>query len=263
VSEPTAKYSSRKRPPSVFAKCDLLEGLSQGRCPVCHATEKATRKYIHSFLYEGMMSPIARQDFLDGGGFCHAHFWQTKTIEQECWDDGFGVAILCENLLEASLKDLENLTPGQAGLRASLVRIRRVKSGRETSRNPGHGCIACKASRGSELHLLSALEGWLGDSDFADRFNQSPGLCLRHIRAAGEQWTSQASLEAVRLSGKKWISHLLKEIREFQRKHDFQYKHEPRGTEWTSPERAIEFLVAPKGKLEALSDLTLNRRRRQ
>ena len=263
MSDPTAKHTPRKRPPSVFAKGDLLEGLSRGECPVCHARQKATRRYIHSFLYEGMMSPIARQDFLEGGGFCREHFWQAKAIEAECWTDGFGVAILCENLLEASLKDLEKLARSQVGLRAGILKIRRPTNRQEAPRSRGIGCIACKASRSSEQHYLSALEEWLNDSDFNERFIESTGLCLRHIRAAGEQWISEPALEVVSRIAKKCVDHLLKELREFQRKHDYRFKHEPRGPEWTSPERSIAFFVGPRVQIGDMGELQPVRRTRR
>jgi tRNA nucleotidyltransferase/poly(A) polymerase len=263
MSDPMAKNTPRRRPPSVFAKGDFLEGLSRGECPVCYATQKAARKYIHSFLYEGMMSSIARQDFLDGGGFCHEHFWQAKAIEQECWADGFGVAILCENLLEASLKDLERLKQPKAGLRTRLATIRRAARDREKHCAPEAGCIACKSSRSSERHFLSALEEWLHDDEFAERFNQSSGLCLHHIRAASEQWTSGVAFEAMGHVAKKWIGQLLEELREFQRKHDYRFKNEPRGAEWTSPERSLDFLVGANVLVNNTQELLQVRRPRR
>ncbi len=263
MSDRSPKPTVRKRPPSVFAKGDFLEGLSRGECPICHATKKATRKYIHSFLYEGMMSPIARQDFLEGGGFCHEHFWQAEAIEQECWADGFGVAILCENLLETFLKDLEKVAQSRIGFKANLAKIRRTVREQDSRQFQGDGCIACKSSRGSEQHYLAALEEWLDDSDFNERFHQSTGLCLFHLRAARQRWASEQALETVSRVAKKLTGHLLKELREFQRKHDYRFKHEPRGAEWTSPERSIAFLVGSKADTNGIEDLPPVRRTRR
>jgi hypothetical protein len=263
MSDRSAKPTVRKRPPSVFAKGDFLEGLSRGECPVCHATKKAARKYIHSFLYEGMMSPIARQEFLEGGGFCHEHFWQAKAIEEECWADGFGVAILCENLLESSLKDLGKLVQSRNGFKASLAKFRKAARERDTNLSSGDGCIACEASRSSEQHYIAALEEWLDDSDFNERFHQSTGLCLFHLRAARQRWTSETAFEAVSHVAKKWIGHLLRDLREFQRKHDYRFKHEGRGPEWTSPERSIAFLVGSNVDTNGIEDLPPVRRTRR
>jgi uncharacterized protein DUF6062 len=194
-----------------------------------------------------MMSPSARKDFLEGAGFCRKHFWQAKAIEQECWADGFGVAILCENLLDAALNDLVKIWANKAGLKAGLFKLRRPsgRQGGQVQLIPGSGCIACKAAMNSEEHYLSTLQELLGDSDFAERWRESAGLCLVHIRAAAGQWTSDAAMELIRRTTEKRVRQLLNELREFQRKHDYQYKNEPRGEECSSPERTIEFLVGP------------------
>jgi hypothetical protein len=42
------------------------------------------------------------------------------------------------------------------------------------------------------------------------------------------------------------VRKLIAELRGFQRKHDYQYRHEPRGLESTSPQGAIQFLVGPR-----------------
>ena len=173
------------------------------------------------------------------------------------------MAILCENLLETSLKDLGKLQHPEASLKTGLAKIRRVARAQKRRWVPGIGCIACKASSSSERHYLSALEEWLYDEDFAERFGQSTGLCLFHIRATCEQWASQPALEAVTHVAKKWVMHLLKELREFQRKHDYRFKQEPRGSEGISPERSIAYLVGfrePIGGLEELQHIRPARR---
>jgi len=257
MSDPSPSRQTHKPPPSLFAKIDLQDGLSSGECPVCHASRKATRRYLHSFLYEGMMSSIARQDFLDGGGFCREYFWQAKGIEEECWADGLGAAILCENLLDVSLKHLEALAKTRVGLKATLLNIRKPAKKKGTGMRllPGSRCIACKAAKGTEEHYLAVLEELLDEADFCGRFRESTGLCLHHIQAAAEQWTSETAVELVRRAAKKRIGHLLNELREFQRKHDYRYKHEPRGSEWSSPERTIDFLVGPKADLGGFEEL--------
>lgn len=134
------------------------------------------------------------------------------------------MAILCENLLEASLKDFEKLQQLKVGLKTRLAKMRRAARDKEGRWAPEGGCIACKSSRSSEQHYLSALEEWLHDEDFAERFNQSTGLSLLHIRVASEQWPSGPALEAIRHVAKKQIGPLLQELREFRRKHDCRFK---------------------------------------
>jgi hypothetical protein len=231
-----------------FSMMGLKEALARGGCVLCQALRTSLRRYLFSFLYEGMMSGIVREEFLEGGGFCEQHFWQAKGIEEECWAEGFGVAILCEDLLQRSLKDLELLSKNPDRLTRNFLKIRRSSaiSAKRFRLVAGTDCIACAVLKGSEEHLLMVLEELLEESDFGDRYRHSAGLCLRHLQEAAKHWESTAALHLVKARAQEVVHLLLTELREFQRKHDYQYKHEPRGLEWSSPERAIEFLVGPR-----------------
>lgn len=209
------------------------------------------------------MSSLARQEFLDCGGFCREHFWEAKEIERECWADGFGVGILCENLLESFAKDLEKLYQNRAGSRTSLLKIRGPEKRREDPFGPGGKCLACDIARSTEERYLATLEELLGDSDFRERFRISPGLCISHIHAAMKGWASETGVEIVRQVATNQIRQLINELREFQRKHDYRYKHEPRGNESSSPERAISFLAGLRRELGRLEDLQPTHRTRR
>jgi len=248
-----------------FARMGLKDALARGGCPLCQALGTSLRRYLFSFLYEGMMSCIAREEFLKGGGFCQQHFWQAKWIEEECWADGFGISILCENLISRSLKDLEVWTQSGKTLKTGFLRFRKPAKKRGGGFNliPGNRCIACVILRSSEEHYLGALEDRLEEPDFADRYNDSPGLCLRHLQTAAERWQLPAALELVKVRAQHVLHELLAELREFQRKHDYQYKHEPRGSEWSSPERTIDFLVGPRADLTGFKELQPTRRTRR
>ncbi|HUY13737.1 MAG TPA: DUF6062 family protein [Terriglobia bacterium] len=237
--------STRERRAGWFTTSALKDALAKGGCAVCEALNTSVRRYIFSFLYEGMMSGDAREKFLHGGGFCAQHFRQAKVIEKESWSDGFGIAILCENLLERSLKDIEALRADPYVFKRQRPRLwgNHEGSGRVFQLAPGRDCMVCAMARESEEHYLEAVEELLEESEFAKRYRQSGGFCLGHLRAGAETWTSPAALSAVCEIAQNQVWRLLGELREFQHKHDYQYKHEPRGEEWSSPQRAIEFLT--------------------
>ena len=260
MSNPSSSFQVSKRGPFVLARIALQDGLSSGECPICYSSRKTTRRYIHSFLYEGMMSSLARQGFLDGGGFCREHFWQAKAIENECWADGFGVAILCENLLSAFVKDLEKADKIRAGLKTRFLKVRRRGRRRKTHFPPGPQGPACDIARSTGDHYLKTLEELLDDSDFCEDYRRSTGLCLSHVYVAIESWTSETAVESVRRLANSQVNQLINELREFERKHDYQYKHEPRGSEWSPPERAIDFLVGRKPKSDGFDKLKPARR---
>jgi hypothetical protein len=233
--------STRERRAGWFTTIALKDGLAKGGCAVCQALNTSVRRYIFSFLYEGMMSADAHERFLQGGGFCAQHFRQAKAIEDESWTDGFGIAILCENLLEKSLKNVELMQTSRNGSKRGFLGVRR---GEAVFRlYPGRGCTVCAMAHESEAHYLEALEELLSEPDFTRRYERSRGVCLGHVQAAAQTWTLSASLSVVREVADRHVRQLISELREFQRKHDYQYKHEPRGEEWSAPERAIEFLT--------------------
>lgn len=259
---PVAETKS-KRKPSWLAKTALERGLAAGGCPVCWSLRRVVRRYIFSFLYEGMMSPSAREAFLKGGGFCQQHFWQAKDIEAEHWADGFGLAILCENLLARSLQDVRQIPESRPGKKPALLGISRRSSGQPASfaLTPGSGCRACAVLRESENHYLTVLEELLQEADFGERYQGSAGLCLQHLRMAAETWHSSPALTLVKSNAERVVLQLLAELREFQRKHDYQYRHEPRGAESTSPERAITFLAGMKADTDASDEVRATERR--
>jgi Family of unknown function (DUF6062) len=210
-----------------------------------------------------MMSSLARQEFLEGGGFCREHFWEAKNIERECWADGFGVAILCENLLEAFAQDLEKLGTTKPGSNMGFRKLRRLARNREFPFTPGRKCLACEIARSTEQRHLATLEELLTDSNFRDGFDQSAGLCVGHICTSSEHWTSETAVAIVKRVATKQVRELIDQLREFQRKHDYRYKNKPKGAEWSSPEKAIGFLVGPRRELKCFEELVPNHQRRR
>ena len=254
--------SRKQRKPSWFARAALERGLAAGGCPVCSSLRHVARRYIFSFLYEGMMSGSARAQFLKGGGFCREHFWQAKAIEAECWADGFGVAILCENLLARSLNDVERMPSAKLAKKTNIFGIEKPSHGKppEFGVVPGSGCTVCATLEESENHYLTVLENLLEETEFSQLYQHSPGLCFYHLRVSAGQWRSASALTLARSTAGRVVHGLIADLREFQRKHDYQFSDEPRGSESASPERALEFLVGPRTELAGFCDLVPARR---
>lgn len=263
--QPNAAEKPQRERTGWFAKMALKDGLAKGGCLLCEAIRTSLRRYLFRFIYEGMMSGDVRNHFLEGGGFCREHFWQAKAIEEECWAEGIGVSILCENLVNLATNDLRDWTPIGMNTEPSILSFRRPTNKRRKvfKSNPSIGCIACATVENSEEHYLTSLEGMLQEPEFADRFRQSRGLCLQHLHAASGRWGSLSALELVKAVTLEYLRQLHAELQEFQRKHDYQYKHEPRGSEWSSPRRAIEFLVGPRPELSGFDDLAHTLRSRK
>jgi hypothetical protein len=111
-----------------------------------------------------------------------------------------------------------------------------------------HRCPACLLSEQVETQGLKVLAKSLDGNDDAmhTAFKHSEGLCLRHLRQ-GLAYLSNAS-------GKELLLHVAGEritevragLKEFIRKNDHRFQHEPVGNERDSWKDAISFLVGTK-----------------
>jgi hypothetical protein len=186
---------------------------------------------MRAFLYEGMMSPDVRHDFLEGGGFCLRHFAMAVEIEDECWPaGGFGVAILCEDVLRKAQAAVECIRPSKNGRRRSGVAL-----------EPGSACIFCSENRRKEQALVEVLEELSDEDEFAAPLNAGR-LCLGHVQLALNTWKDSAKHEWLAAALRERSAALAADLREFIRKHDYQFRDEPKGREQHSVRRTAEFL---------------------
>jgi hypothetical protein len=248
------KKSQEKTPDSPalwFTRSTLEKAFALGGCAICTAVHAAERKGIHSFLYEGMMFPVVRQKFLDGGGFCLRHFWMAKEIEEETWaTGGFGLAILCEELARLADIGLTDVAAVDPNSRPTLLKRREARTFL-----PGHDCMFCQDNRDKERFLAEVLEELIEEHEFAEPL-EDHGLCIRHGQLALQLWKDQGKREKLFGQLKARTSELAADLREFIRKHDYQYRDEPAGRERDSVFRAIRSFVGPnpcrpRGKKQA------------
>jgi len=236
ITNPRAEIESRSH---WFTESSLEESLRPGECLVCSNLDRSERHSIHSFLWEGMMSPHARTAFLTGRGFCARHFWIAKRIEDECWPaGGIGVAILCENLIDQAIENL----PTQESLSQPDINglFRRKRETRLCS--PGSECIFCREGGEREESLLDALQFLKHRPAWAQNLERSP-LCVHHSLLALRIWKDPADRQQLRSTLADHLQELQAELREFIRKHDWNCRDEPFGRERDSVFRAIQVLT--------------------
>lgn len=223
-----------------FTRDTLSKAFALGGCAICNAVLAAERKSIHSFLYEGMMFPSVREKFLAGGGFCLRHFWMAKQIEDEAWQTGgFGLAILCEDLARSASSGLSAAKAIDPNSRPGLFR-RSEPQGFV----PGQNCIVCQDNREKAQFLGEALEELSEEEEFAGPLAAN-GLCLPHGQVALQIWKDPAKRERLFSQLEARITELGNDLREFIRKHDYQYRHEPAGKEQDSVLRSMRLFVGP------------------
>jgi hypothetical protein len=235
-----AREQTPPRQANWFTQSSLRQSFRRGECLICSNVIASERRSIHSFLYEGMMSPGVRKHFLKGGGFCPRHFWIAKRIEEECWRaGGIGVAILCENLMGQIPSELP--APGSPDRKRVWRGVRRGEP-LDGLRLPGFACGYCQENEDRERSLLPELERLLDQQEWSAMLQDAP-LCLRHAWLASRLWQ--------RAEARGWLcsrfqdlrKQLANDLQEFIRKHDWQHRDEPLGRERDAVPRAIRFLV--------------------
>lgn len=239
-TETKVQPASENRSTLWFTRDTLSKAFALGGCAICHAVHAAERKSIHSFLYEGMMFPSVRQKFLAGGGFCLGHFWMAKEIEDEAWQaGGFGLAILCEDLMHLASSGLAAVKAVDPTSRPSLFRRSEAHGFL-----PGHNCIICQDNREKAQFLGEVLEELTDEQEFAAPL-AAHGLCIPHGQLALQTWKDQTKREQLFQQLEARLTELSNDLREFIRKHDYQYRSEPPGPEQDSVLRSMRLFVGP------------------
>lgn len=102
----------------------------------------------------------------------------------------------------------------------------------------------CQDNRDKERFLAEVLEELIDEHELAKALAHH-GLCIRHGQLALQLWKGQGKWEKLFGQLKKRTSELAADLREFIRKHDYQYRDEAAGREHDSVFRAIGSLVGP------------------
>jgi hypothetical protein len=188
-----------------------------------------------------MMSPSVRQEFLEGGGFCTRHFRMAKQIEEQTWPaGGIGMAILCEDLLRVA--DF-NLQSSRSLSRNPKFPLRNRRGDHPFL--PGQSCIFCNDTLDKERFLLEVLEELVDEREFAEPLSKH-GLCVRHTQLTREIWIDETKRAKLFAELRKRLGDLSADLREFIRKHDYQFRHEPPGPEANAVERTMGLLLGSR-----------------
>ncbi len=222
----------------VFTRLALERGLASGPCLICAAVRASERKSIHNFLYEGMMSPTVRQDFLRKGGFCRRHFWIANEIEEDSWQaGGIGLALLCEDLLRVAGESF-NLTASASRQNKRAI----MRRAQPVIFKPGWPCMFCEENTTRESYLLEILEDLLEDPQF-QAVLEGRSLCVSHAQLAASKWKSQYNRASIAAALRTQLQLLAGEMRAFIDKHDYQHRSDLSSEEAHALWRAIQILV--------------------
>ncbi len=197
---------------------ELLDACRQKECPICSKLRKASRLYLESLLYERVNDSGVRDALRQSRGFCLRH-----TREAIELGDRLAMAIIYEDLLSRVLEDFKKAA-------------KRVQSSKK--------CPVCLHEEKTEEGYLRLTFDHLEDAEFQSALEESAPLCFVH-------WSKLAALESSPSANNILLSMqlrklraILKDLKEFIRKHDYRFTHEPMNTEQsTSWQNAINFFL--------------------
>lgn len=246
---------------------NLKHAMRQPGCPLCRLQREAEARYLENLLWENVNDPATREQWAAGLGFCSRHAWQLQRLEARRYGDGLGNAILYEDLLQRIIPVLETLARPSAVDPPSLHRrLGRFLShlphrGRARHEIPGlRGYQRCRVCRLGE-ETAQAYAEWLieglAEADVCERYKTSDGLCLPHLRMALSCARGRAPQTFAWLArdAARRLQRLLGDLREYIRKHDWNYRDEPMSHEeriaWI---RAVAFFAGEVENNGSLDD---------
>jgi hypothetical protein len=228
---------------------ELLEAFREPGCPVCMRLEQVALRAMDELLYEQVTDPVTRARLLASRGFCNRHAWMLPRIQ----NSRLGTAVIYHHLLTSAL---EHVTADAARHqpRGWWRRLSRRATGQPdgllslvawwNARTP---CPLCTRSRQAERDHLTALLGFLQETEFSEGLRASAGLCLPHLCRTIAIGRDHPSLPALlSIQNARW-SALAAELEEFIRKNDYRFATEPVGQEGDSWRRALDALVGRGG----------------
>jgi Family of unknown function (DUF6062) len=198
----------------------LRQGLADGMCPLCRVAHKADREYIWHFYDEQSNDIDAIAEVRRAFGFCAEHIEMLRRIDVEGMKTTLSISVLFADTFDGIVDRLRGLSP-------------------DTGFEPQQ-CPAC-VSRDAYLHrnALYLLDMVATSRGYRKAFESSAGLCFPHFKLAWRLSRTRSDRELLLSVQTRAAGDLLDELHEHVRKHDDKYRHEPKGTEQDSWQRAI------------------------
>lgn len=240
---------------------DLKLAFKQPGCPLCRLRFQAAQRYLRDLLWENVNDAEIRGHLIHALGFCSEHAWQLQQTEETLWADGLGTGIIYEDLSTRALAGLEEFinaherqpTPPRrhrtwnvwadrwCGRKAHPFGGRAADGAFPAGLKPQERCRVCEMLDEREATFLAWMIRGCAEAEFQGWYRESDGLCLPHLRQAlvmAEREDPAVALFLARVSHEK-LNRLTTQLREYLRKHSWQYHEEP-----ISPEEHASWIRA-------------------
>lgn len=158
-----------------FGYYDLIETFPEPGCAFCRLSQRESRRYLDSLLYEYVAIPSAQNTFRASRGLCHTHAWELTEIR----DGVLGITVFYEQALDEVLSILGNGPSG--GLKLPRRRGNKSGVGLAADLAPERECSCCIHVAQTDTTLIRDVVDGLGDSRFVEAYQGSTGFCLPHL----------------------------------------------------------------------------------
>ena len=222
---------------------DLKDAMKGPGCPLCSRMEALSLRFLDSLFYERVTDVGTRVNLAKAKGFCNWHAWMSTELPHS----NSGIAIIYKDLLDMEIGRLAKWVEKSGDARKSpLGRRRRGRSIREGvvfSWREKAACPICRQIRSHERMDMGTLLDFIDEEAFSRAFDESSGICLRHLLATLEHFDTHPHLPLLVEKQLKKYQSLSDELAEFIRKLDYRFSKEPKGPEGDSWKRVIEQFV--------------------
>jgi hypothetical protein len=222
---------------------ELIDALKHPGCILCQLAQHKSQRYIETLLDSAVIDVDQRDDWRHAKGFCAWHAHLALALPQS----SSSLAILYEDILRHEMVQVTPLARSEPMSRWRFGRSRRALRQRaqhwlRTWHRP-RVCPACRLWQEQEQLCLSVLlDDWL-DPELAQAFALSDGLCMPHTALLIAQGSHHPRLPAILAIQQERLQALHDDLREFIRKQDYRFAHEPFGREASAWQRVVALMI--------------------
>jgi hypothetical protein len=218
---------------------EFIETLQQSDCALCVLARRKSQRYIETLFGTAVMDVEHRDAWRLAKGLCPVHAEMAIEIPQS----SVSLAILYEDVLGHEIAALSRLATPERSRLAWLAGRRwgRVRNWLRAWQQRTSCPVCCLWQEQERLYIAVLLDDWY-DAALTQAFSQSCGLCLPHIACLIAWGATHRHLSAVLAAQQKCFHALHDDLREFLRKQDYRFVHQPYGREADAWRRAVRLL---------------------
>lgn len=224
----------------------LVEAFRASACVLCVLARQHNPRYVETLLHEAVMDVAQRDTWRAARGLCSWHAWMALEVPQSASN----VAILYDDVLQ---HDLTHLAPvlhtGSAPGRWPWPR--RFGGRFYAWLHAWRRCQPCQACalwlQQERLYSDVLLDDWQ-ETTIRLGFDASNGLCWPHFLGIVNRYHAHPHVAALVAVQQTCLARLQRELREFLRKQDYRFAHEPYGREADAWQRVVALYAGGRGR---------------